>query len=103
MDLKAYYRKIREAEATIATPFVVVCSLDTPDGGKAGQLTETTKPVAARLIAEGRSRLATDAETEEFHLQLQAAREEAEATAAAQRMQVIVMPQTDRRPKPGKN
>ena len=36
MQLKTYYKDIRETEESIAEEFPVVISLSTPDGGKAG-------------------------------------------------------------------
>ena len=47
MDLKAYYRRIRETEASFEDEFPVVKSLATESGGCAGRLTETTRAVAA--------------------------------------------------------
>ena len=58
MDLRSYYRKLREVEATIPDEHVVLVSLATPEGGKAGVRTEAPKAIAAKLIAEGRARLA---------------------------------------------
>jgi hypothetical protein len=104
MDLKVYYRRIREIENSISDPFVVLVSLDTPDGGKVGRKSEVGRSVAAKLIAEGRCRLANDEEAAEFHGAQEEGRREAEARAAAQRMQVVVVPQVDARPsKPGRS
>ena len=36
MDLRNYFQRMRQIESEIAEPFVVVSSLDTPDGGKSG-------------------------------------------------------------------
>ncbi len=103
MDLRAYYKRIREVEDSIPTEFVVVVGLDTPDGGKAGTRAEVAKPVAAKLIAEGRSRLASAEETEEYQ-ELQAeSRRAAEAFAASQRMQVTIVPSTEIRHRPTKS
>jgi hypothetical protein len=62
MDLRAYYQKIREIEQTIPEDVAVVVSQRTPDGGRAGVLTEVTRAVAAQLISELRARLATPEE-----------------------------------------
>ena len=40
MDVKTYYQRIRAMEATIPTPFTVVVSMATDDGGKKGVLVE---------------------------------------------------------------
>ena len=63
MDLKVYYRKIREVEEQIAAPDAVVVSGDTPDGGKAGVKIEVPLRLAAKLIVEGRARPASDRRT----------------------------------------
>ena len=66
MNLKAYFHKIRALEAEISEPHVVVISLETSDGGKPGRLTEVAKADAARLVVEGRARLATPDETASY-------------------------------------
>jgi hypothetical protein len=91
MNLKMYYDKIREWEAKIGEEFVVLASLETPDGGRPGVKTEAGKRTAARMLVEGRARLATPAETEEFRAEQAAARAEAERAAAAARVQVAVV------------
>lgn len=102
MDLKGYYKKLREAEAAIPSEHVVVVSLATSEGGKAGLRTETTRSIAAKLIAEGRARLADDAETAAFRDQLRDAFQKHEEQEAARRMQVVVMPAKSRPSKPRK-
>jgi hypothetical protein len=66
MDLRMFYQKMRNIEREISAPHVVVVSAETPDGGKAGVKTEVRRELAAKLIAEGRARLATPEETDEF-------------------------------------
>ena len=92
MDVRAYYRKIREAEATIGAEHVVVVSLGTPEGGRAGVRTETPKAVAAKLIAEERARLATSEESREFREEIRAAKIRYDEEQAARKMQVMVVP-----------
>jgi hypothetical protein len=60
MDLKGYYRKLREVEAALPSDYVVVVSKETPDGGRAGTLTEVPRRVAAKLILDGAAELATE-------------------------------------------
>lgn len=91
MDLKAYYAKVREAEASLAGEHVVMMSTATPEGGKAGVPTETSRLNAARLIAENRARVATEEEAAAFHEANQAAREKYEEDEAARRVQVTVI------------
>ena len=97
MDLKVYYAKLREVESTITAPFVVVVSLNTPDGGKAGVKNEVSRAVAAKLVVESRARIATEEEAIDFFAGQEDARLEIEARIAAQRMHVVVMPQTESR------
>ncbi len=66
MDLRQYYRQIREIEARIKDEFPVIVSVATEDGGKPNMLTEVTRAVAARLIAEGKARLAEEGEAAAF-------------------------------------
>lgn len=95
MNLKMYYGKIHEWETQIGEEFVVLFSLETPDGGKPGMRTEANNRVAARMIVDGRARLATPAETEEFRQEQAAARAEAERAAAAAKVQVAVVAAAD--------
>jgi hypothetical protein len=92
MDLRSYYRKVRDADATLAGEHIVMVSLETSEGGKAGVRTEVPRAIAAKLIAEVRSRAATEDEAREFHEANRAAREIHEQEEAAKRVQVMVIP-----------
>lgn len=100
MDLRSYYKKVREAEASLNGDYFVVVSLDTPEGGKAGVRTEVTKPIAARLIAETRARLATDEEAKTFHEAHRVAKAAHEQEQAAKRVQVMVIPANEVKKQP---
>ena len=67
MDLRVFYQKIRQLEQEIEEPHVVVVSLETPDGGKPGVKTEVTRENAARMVVEGRARLASSSETADYY------------------------------------
>jgi hypothetical protein len=67
MDVRIFFQKVRQIEAAITTPHAVVVSLETPDGGKAGAMTEVSRIMASRLVVENKARLATDEETHEFY------------------------------------
>jgi hypothetical protein len=95
MDLRVYYSKVREAEATLTEEHPVMVSLATSEGGKAGVRTETPKHIAARLIAEGRARVATPEEAEQFRELHREARARYEQQEASRRIQVVMIPQTD--------
>lgn len=89
MDLKYYYQRFRTVLSEIEGEFVVVVSLATPDGGKAGVCTEVTRENGARAVVEARARLATKQEAEEFREQVKAQieaseREAEEAVSTAQ-------------------
>ena len=95
MDLKLYYQKIRNEEAKITEPFPIVVSMETADGGKAGCLSEVPRSVAAKMVAESSARLAEPKEAEEYRAQQKKARLEAEAAAAAARMEVKLISAAD--------
>jgi hypothetical protein len=96
MDLTAYYLKVREVEAPLTDPCVVV-SLETPDGGKAGVRMEVPRRVGARMIVDRTARGATEDETREFQQEKAEAKRAAEQLAAAARMQVTVIPSNELR------
>ncbi len=95
MDVRSYYRKVKDTEEGLKGNEVVLVSLETPEGGKPGVRTEAPRSVAARLIAEGRARVASDAEATEFREGLRAARQKHEREEAARRVQIVVMPQAE--------
>jgi len=94
MDLKAYYKKIRDMERSLPAPSVIIASLGTPDGGAAGVVTEVPTAIGARMMIDGIARVATDEEIGRFHKENEAGRQAAEQSAAASRLQVVVVPAT---------
>ena len=92
MDLRIYYQQLRQVEATVPTDPVLVCSLATSDGGKAGVISEVRRGVAAQLLLQGRARLASDDESVEFRADGLARLERAERDSAVKRIQVTVVP-----------
>ncbi len=95
MDLRSYYERIREADQSLTGEHVVIVSLPTPEGGKAGIKTEVPRAIAAKMIAEQRARVADDEETKKFHSANNTARAEYEEREAARRLQVMVIPAQD--------
>jgi hypothetical protein len=91
-----HFRKLRETESLIPTEVVVVISLDTQDGGKAGRITEVSRFTAAQLIVGGRARLATDTEIAQFRSDEEHQRAMADQATRAQ-MQVAVLSEADLR------
>ncbi len=91
MDLKQYFKKLREAEATIAEPYALVCSLETSDGGKPGVISEVTRENAAKTIIEGRGALATEEEQTRYRAEQTAARHAAAKVEMAKRVRVAIV------------
>lgn len=58
MDVRQFYIVRRQIEESLPEGSVVIISLATPDGGRAGVRTEVDRKLAATLIAENRARLA---------------------------------------------
>jgi hypothetical protein len=58
MNLRSYYQKIRETAEGIEVGDVWVESLETRDGGKAGVFTQVSRQLAAKLIVDGKAKLA---------------------------------------------
>jgi hypothetical protein len=97
MDLRLYYKKVREAEAALQGDEIVLVSLATPEGGKEGVMTEAPKSVAAKFIAEGRARVASDEETAEFRGKIAAAFEKHQQEEAARQLQVVMVPKKSKK------
>jgi sRNA-binding protein len=97
MDMRVYYRKIREKEDGLPEDPVVVVSLDTPDGGKAGILTEVSRRNAARLLVEGRAEVASEAETTKFRQEVKDAKTAADEKEAARRMEFTFVSGAERK------
>jgi|SRR5579871_896547 len=94
MDVKGYFQKIREIESAIMDIFAIIVSLETPDGGKAGTITEVTPSVAAKMIVEGAARLAKPEEAKAFRQRADAKRA-ADQAAAASKVALSVVPTED--------
>ncbi|MBV9763123.1 MAG: hypothetical protein JO340_21350 [Acidobacteriaceae bacterium] len=95
MDLKQYFRRLREIENGIADSYVLIASLETPDGGKAGMVTEVSRYTAAKMIIEGRAVLATEKQKEAHAAQQEAVRKAAEKAAMAKRVQLAILADPD--------
>ena len=97
MDMRIYYRKIRETEEQLYEDPVVVISLETPDGGKAGVPIEVSRRNAARLLVEARAQLANADEAAAFREAQKEAKVAADEIEAARRMQFMVVPSSEMR------
>jgi hypothetical protein len=91
MDLRAFYQKIRICEQEIREPHVVVVSLETGDGGKPGVKTEVSRAAAAKMIVEGKARIADKDEAAEYHKEVAAAIARREQESQVERMKVNII------------
>ena len=92
MDLKSYYAKIRQTEMMLEGEHIVIVSLQTSEGGKAGVYTEVPRTIAAKQIAEGRARVASEQEAADFYEKHRVAKERIDREEAARRLQVVMIP-----------
>jgi hypothetical protein len=92
MDMRIYYNKIHSVEQTLQGNWIIIISLETPEGGRAGIPAEVSRRNAARLIVEGRGRLATDEEAREFRQAQADAKRAYDDAQAASRVQVTLVP-----------
>ena len=97
MDLRVYYRKLRELERELTEEFVVVKSLVTPDGGVAGRLTEVSRALAARMLTDGVAELASGGETSVFRQKLAEEKKQEDQKRASAKIQFTVLTETDLR------
>ena len=91
MDLRAYYRKIGLVEASILETDAIVISYETPDGGRPGVASHVPRRVAAKLVVEGRARLATPEEGDEYRKAVHETSKRAQELALANRVQVAIV------------
>jgi len=95
MDVRQYFRKLREAEANIPDVHPLVMSLETEDGGKAGLITEVHRHIAAKMIVEGRAVLANEEEKARYREQQLLSQLAAEKEQLARRVQVAIVRDSD--------
>jgi hypothetical protein len=95
VDLRQYFKKIRETETALTEAFPLLVSLETSDGGKPGTISEVSREVAAKMIVEGRAALASESE-KQAHLERQAAHKKAaERAELGRRVQVAIISEPD--------
>jgi hypothetical protein len=97
VNLRDYYQQLRQMADSIAEDHVVVISNATPDGGKAGVSTEVSRATAAKLVVESKAKLATAEEGEAYRAGLREAKLKADQDAAAARLQVTVISDSELR------
>ena len=95
MDLRHYFRKMREVESSLSEEYPLVVSRETSDGGREGRVSEVSRAVAAQLIVEGKAVLA-DVEDRAAHvLGQEAAKRASEKAEMARRVQVAIVTDSD--------
>jgi hypothetical protein len=95
MDMRQFYKKIKEFEAGITNEEVIVVSNDTPDGGKAGVMSELKRSLAARMLTEGKVRLATEEEVQSFQLEKEAEYSRAQEVLSSSKVQIAVISEAE--------
>ncbi|MBV8809561.1 MAG: hypothetical protein JO033_12885 [Acidobacteriaceae bacterium] len=91
MDLRRYFRKMREVEAELTEQYPMVVSLETPDGGKPGLVSEVAREVAAKMIVEGKAALATETERDAYRKAQANSKAAAQKAELARRLQVAIV------------
>jgi|SRR5271154_1644619 len=96
MDLRQFYKKMREVEATLPHPYVMVTSVETSDGGRPGIVSEVAREVAAMLIVSGKAIQANDSEIESYRVSQDETRATLEKAEMAKRLQVAIISDPER-------
>lgn len=91
MNLRQFYKKIRDVEASIEDLFPLIASVETSDGGKPGVVAEVPRYQAARQLVEGKARLASEEEKELYRDQCLRDRNAAEEWSRARRLQLDLL------------
>jgi hypothetical protein len=100
VDLRQYFKKIRETEANLAEPFLLIVSLETPEGGRAGVVTEVSRELAAKMFVEGRAVLADDQQRHAYFERQAATKKAAEKADLSRRLQVAIITDPNFNPVP---
>lgn len=86
MNVKEYYQRVREVAARMPEDAVIIRSLATANGGKAGVLTEVSRQIAATEIVNGTATLATAEESAAYYREMDTKRQMAEKAQALTRL-----------------
>jgi len=97
MDVKQYFRKVREMETALLEEYPIVVSLETSDGGKPGVISEVSRFNAAKMIVEGCAVLANEQEKQQFREQHAENKRASENAEMAKRLQVAIISESDAR------
>jgi hypothetical protein len=97
VDLKQYFKKIKDTEASIEEHYPLIASLETADGGKPGATVEVSRREAARAIVENRAVLANEEQKKAYFEQLAARKKQAEKAELSHRLQIAVISDSELR------
>jgi hypothetical protein len=110
MDLKNYFKKIKDTESSIEEPYLLIVSLETPDGGKPGAVIEVSRHEASKALVEARAVRANEEQKEAYFKQEAERKKSAEKAELSRRLQIAIIsdselrtssttPEKDERPK----
>jgi hypothetical protein len=91
MNLRAYFQKIRATESLIESDSVLTVSVATDDGGLEGIKSEVSRGLAAKLIVDGKVRLATAEEAAAHRAEQEERRRQLAERDASGRLQVAIL------------
>jgi hypothetical protein len=91
VDLRQYFKKIRDTEANLEEAFPLIVSLETPEGGKSGVVSEVSREIAAKMFVEGRAVLANDLERLDYYARQAATKKAADKADLSRRVQVAII------------
>ena len=97
MDLKQYFKKIKDTEETMTDEYPLVVSLETTDGGKAGIAVEVSRREAAKAIVENRAVLANAQQKREYYEREAARKKSAEKAELSRRLQIAIVSDSELR------
>jgi len=97
MDLKQYFKKIKDAEASIQEEYPLIVSLETSDGGKPGTVVEVSRSQAAKAIAENRAVLATEEQKTAYYTREASRRKAFEKAELSRRLQIAIISDSELR------
>jgi hypothetical protein len=97
MDLRQYFKKIKDTELSIEEPYLLIVSLETADGGKPGAVVEVSRQEAAKSLVENRAIRASN-EQKEAYFKLEAERKKsAEKAELSRRLQIAIISDSELR------
>jgi len=97
MDLKQYFKKLKDTESSIEEPYLLIVSLETADGGKPGAVVEVSRREAAKALVEGRAVRANDEQKEAYFKQEADRKKSSEKAGLSRRLQIAIVSDSELR------